>query len=344
MSGAKKRLLSGMQPSGNGRLHLGNYEGALKPWVQLQDQYEMYCFIADWHAFTTLAGTDVSIADQSRQVALDYLSAGLDPEKCAIFRQSDVPQHAELAILLGMLTPVSWLERVPTYKEKREHLENYEGGGEVGASYGLLGYPVLQAADILIYRAHAVPVGKDQAAHLELSRAIARRFNFLYNTEYFPEPDAVISEVTGVLPGLDADENGKLRKMSKSYHNAIYLSDTPDQVAERLKNAFTTPSKIRKTDAGIPEGCAVCLLRKLYDPAEYNVQWEECRNGTRGCVQSKRETTEVINTFLEPLRTKRAEYENDPAELDRILARAAEKARATAEETLRGVRQIMKIV
>jgi tryptophanyl-tRNA synthetase len=215
-----------------------------------------------------------------------------------------------------MLTPVGWLENVPTYKEKRKLMEGYEGGGEAGASYGLLGYPVLQAADILIYRAHAVPVGKDQAAHLELSRAIARRFNHLYNVDYFPEPDAVISEETGVLPGLDAD---------------------------RLKNAFTTPTKIRKTDMGIPEGCAVCQLRKLYDPG-YNVQWEECRSGARGCVQSKRETAEILNAFLEPFRAKRAQYENDPAELDRILERGAEKARAAAEQTLRGVRQIMKIV
>lgn len=338
----KKRLLSGMQPSGNGRLHLGNYEGALKPWVGLQDQYEMYCFIADWHALTTLAGSPESIAEQSKQVALDYLSAGLDPEKCAIFKQSQVPQHAELAILLGMVTPVSWLERVPTYKDKREHLA--EKDGEAGAAYGLLGYPVLQAADILIYRAHAVPVGKDQAAHLELTRLIARRFNYLYNTELFPEPEAVISEDTGVLPGLDVDAEGKLRKMSKSYGNAIYLSDTPDEVVTRLKSAFTTPSKIKKTDEGIPEGCAVCQLRRLYDPSGYQTQWDECRSGARGCVQSKRETAEIVNAVLDPIRAKRAQFEADPAELDRILARGAEKAQAFAEQTMRLVRETMHLV
>ena len=340
----RKRLLSGMQPTGNGRLHLGNYEGALKPWVELQDEYEMFCFIADWHSLTTLAGSDASIAEQSRQVAMDFLSAGLDPNKCAIFRQSAVPQHAELAILLGMVTPVGWLERVPTYKEKREMMEGYEGGGEAGVSYGLLGYPVLQAADILIYRAHAVPVGKDQAAHLELSRAIARRFNHLYGQDYFPEPDAVISEATGVLPGLDADENGKLRKMSKSYHNAIYLSDTPDQVAERMKKAFTTPTRIRLSDPGVPEGCAVCQIRKLYDPTGYLKQWDGCRKATQGCSQSKRETTEIVNAFLEPFRAKRAEYENDPAELDRILAQGEEKARTAAEKTVQGVRELMKLI
>lgn len=340
---AKKRLLSGMQPTGSGRLHLGNYEGALKPWVRLQDEYEMYCFVADWHSLTTLAGTGESIRDASRQVVLDYLGAGLDPEKCAIFIQSHVPQHAELSLLLGMLTPVSWLERVPTYKEKRELMADREGG-EAGVSFGLLGYPVLQAADILLYRPYGVPVGKDQAAHLELAREVARRFNHLYEVEVFPEPRAIIGEDTGVLPGLDADDAGKLRKMSKSYNNAIYLTDTPEQVAERLKNAYTSPMKLRKTDPGVPEGCAVCQLRKLYDPSGYNVQWDECRSGARGCVQSKRETAEILNAALDPVRARRAEYEKDPAELDRILARGAEKASAFGEETLKLVREAMKLV
>lgn len=345
MATEKKRLLSGMQPTGNrGLLHLGNYEGALRPWVRLQDEYEMFCFVADWHALTTVTGMPDSIAEASRNVALDYLSAGLDPDKCAIFRQSQVPQHAELCLLLGMITPVSWLERVPTYREKRETLANYEGGGEAGASYGLLGYPVLQAADILIYRAHAVPVGKDQAAHLELSREIARRFNHLFGQAIFPEPQAVISEDTGVVPGLDVDENGKLRKMSKSYGNAIYLTDPPDEVASKLKTAFTSPNKIKKTDPGEPEGCAVCRLRRLYDPDGYATQWEECRSGARGCVQSKRETAEILNAALQPLRERRALYESDPAELDRILARGAERASVFAEETLRRVREAMTLI
>jgi len=340
----RKRLLSGMQPTGNGRLHLGNYEGALKPWTRLQDQYEMYCFIADWHALTTMAGSPESIASQSREVALDYLSAGLDPQRCAIFRQSDVPQHAELAILLGMLTPVSWLERVPTYKEKRDLVGASEGGGDAGVSYGLLGYPVLQAADILIYRAHVVPVGKDQAAHLELTREIARRFNHLYDCEVFPEPQALISEGTGTLPGLDADADGKLRKMSKSYNNCIYLTDTTDQVVARLKSAFTTPTKMRKTDPGIPEGCAVCQIRKLYDPDGYQPQWDECRSGARGCMQSKSETAQIVDTMLQPLRERRALYASDPAELDRILKEGAQRAGAFAEDTMRLVRSAMRLV
>ncbi|MBC8143158.1 MAG: tryptophan--tRNA ligase [Armatimonadetes bacterium] len=333
----KKRLLSGMQPTGAGKLHLGNYEGALKAWVALQDRYEMFCFVADWHALTTLAGTGQSIVADARSIALDYLSAGLDPEKCAIFLQSEVPQHAELFLLLGMLTPVSWLERVPTYKERREIVAEREGG-EAGVSFGLLGYPVLQAADILVYRAHSVPVGKDQAAHLELSREIARRFNHLYQTDLFPEPQALISEDTGTLIGLDG------RKMSKSYDNAIYLTDTADDINAKMKKAFTTPTRQRMSDPGVPEGCSVCQLRRLYDPEGYTVQWEECRAATRGCVQSKKETADILNAALEPLRERRKLYADDPAQLDRILAQGAEKARDTAEATLREVRRLMKLV
>jgi tryptophanyl-tRNA synthetase len=339
----RKRLLSGMQPTGAGRLHLGNYEGALKQWVALQEQYEMFCFVADWHALTTTTGREEeSIAAKSRQVVLDYLSAGLDPEKCSIFLQSHVPQHAELAVLLGMVTPVTWLERVPTYKEKRELMAEKEGG-EAGVSFGLLGYPVLQAADILVYRADLVPVGKDQAAHLEISREIARRFNHMFETPLFPEPQALISEDRGLLPGLDVDANGKLRKMSKSYGNVIFLSDSADAVAEKMKTAFTSPMKLRKTDPGEPEGCAVCQLRKIYDPDGYQAQWDECRSGARGCVQSKRETAEIVNGYLDPLRARRALYESDPAELDRILARGAEKARSVAEDTLRRTREAMQL-
>lgn len=339
----KKRLLSGMRPTAGGSLHLGNYEGALKPWVKLQEQYEMYCFIADWHALTNGVSSDNDIAAAAREVALNYLAAGLDPEKCVIFRQADVPLHAELCVLLSMVTPVGWLERVPTFKEAREKANSEGGAGEVGVSTGLLNYPLLQTADILVYRAHLVPVGKDQAPHLEISREIARRFNNLVGSEVFPVPDALISEETGVLPGLDADENGKLRKMSKSYHNCIYLNDTPDQVVKRLKGAFTTPSKIRKDDPGIPEGCAVCQLRKLYDPTGYQPQWDECRSGARGCMQSKGETAEVLNAMLDPIRERRTLYASDPAELDRLLKRGAEKATEVAAETLAHVRKALRL-
>ena len=194
---ARKRLLSGMQPTGTGALHLGNLEGALRAWVRLQDEYEMYCCIVDWHALTTLYDKTETIGPACREVAADYIAAGLDPQKCAIFLQSQVKEHAELHLLLSMITPLGWLERVPTFKEKRDMmLERTGGGGDESISYGLLGYPCLQAADILVYRAHAVPVGRDQAAHLEISREIARRFNHLYGP-VFPEPQSVINETIG---------------------------------------------------------------------------------------------------------------------------------------------------
>jgi len=232
-----------------------------------------------------------------------------------------------------MVTPLGWLERVPTYKEKRENLELKEES----LSYGFLGYPVLQAADILAYRAHLVPVGKDQAAHLELSREIARRFNHLYGNgeDIFPEPQSLINPDTGVIPGVDG------RKMSKSYGNAIYLGDDADTVAKKVQAAFTTETKIRKTDPGIPETCAVCLLRRLFDPAGFEASWEEDRRGERGCVQNKRELVDILNAKLDPIRHRRAELLSDPAELDRILTDGAARARTAAAETLQVVRRAM---
>ena len=324
-----------MQPTGSGALHLGNLEGALRTWVRLQEQYEMYCCIVDWHALTTRFDDTAGLAEASRQVAADYIAAGLDPEKCAIFLQSDVKEHAELHLLLSMITPVGWLERVPSYKEKRD-LMRERGEGDESVSYGLLGYPVLQAADILVYRAHAVPVGKDQAAHLELSREIARRFNRLYG-DVFPEPRAMIDEQTAVIPGLDG------RKMSKSYGNAIYLSDDSDTVSKKVMEAFTTPTKIKKTDPGIPENCVVCQLRRIYNPSGYQISWEEDKAGIRGCVQNKRELIEILNTALEPIRTRRQELLDDRDQLDRYLQQGAEKARAAASETMNAVRTAMNL-
>ena len=320
-----------MQPTGGGRLHLGNLEGALRPWIKLQDEYEMFCFIADWHALTTIAEKRFDIAEASRQTAIDYLAAGLDPSKCAIFRQSDVPEHAELHLLLSMVTPVGWLERVPTYKDKRDLVKE----NDTQVSYGLLGYPVLQTADIIIYRAHAVPVGRDQAAHIEISREIARRFNHLVGAEVFPEPDAVINEFSGEMPGTDG------RKMSKSYDNAIYLSDTLRQTQKKINSAFTTPAKIHLTDPGVPEGCVACKLRRVYDPTNYQTQWDECRAGERGCGQSKKELAEIINANLEPLRARRAELEADPAYVAGVLKAGAETARAAASDTLKIVRKAL---
>jgi tryptophanyl-tRNA synthetase len=324
-----------MQPTGTGALHLGNLEGALQSWVRLQSEYEMFCFIADWHALTTRAEESHKIAAACREVAADYIAAGIDPEKCAVFIQSHVKEHAELHLLLSMVTPLGWLERVPTYKEKRELLQQ-RGGNEETVSYGLLGYPVLMSSDILVYRAQAVPVGKDQAAHLEISRELVRRFNHLYGS-VFPEPQAVIDETTAVVPGLDG------RKMSKSYGNAIFIGDTPDLIAEKVKSAFTTPTKIRKSDPGVPEHCAVCQLRKIFDPDGYRASWDEDVAGERGCMQNKKELTEILNAALDPIRTRRAELLADPAELERILANGAERARAAAEETMRLVRDAMHL-
>lgn len=330
----KKRLLSGMQPTGTGALHLGNLEGALRPWIRLQDEYEMYCCIVDWHALTTRYHEADQILPASRQVAADYIAAGLDPKKCAIFLQSHVKEHAELHLLLSMITPLGWLERVPSFKEKRD-LMHERGAGDESISYGLLGYPCLQAADILLYRAHAVPVGKDQAAHLEISREIARRFNHLYG-EVFPEPQSLINDVTGFVPGIDG------RKMSKSYGNAIYIADSAEIVAAKVKESFTTPTKLRKTDPGVPENCVVCQIRRVYDPEGYRTSWDEDIAGERGCMQNKKELTDILNATLEPMRMKRAELLADPAELDRLLADGADRARTAAVETMQKVRAAMK--
>lgn len=332
-SESRKRLLSGMQPTGTGALHLGNLEGALKNWVRLQDQYEMFCCVVDWHALTTRYHETSKIAPACREVAADYIAYGLDPKKCAIFIQSHVKEHAELHLLLSMITPLGWLERVPTFKEKRELMAE-KGEGDESVSYGLLGYPCLQTADILVYRANVVPVGKDQAAHLEISREICRRFNHLYGP-VFPEPQTLINEEAAVLPGTDG------RKMSKSYGNAVYAADSAEKVAETIKGAFTTPTKLRKTDPGVPEGCVVCQWRKVFDPEGYQTSWEEDRAGERGCMQNKKELTELLNSFLEPIRKRRAELLSDPAELDRILVEGAERARATASETLRLVNEAL---
>lgn len=334
----RPRLLSGMQPTGP--IHLGRLEGALRQWVRLQNEgnYDMFCFVANWHSYTTQFKDPSVIEKYSRMLVVDYISVGLDPEKTAIFLQSDVKQHAELHLLLSMITPVGWLERQPTYKDKIATLAekyNEENVAEY-ISYGLLGYPVLQAADILIYKAEVVPVGRDQAPHLEIAREIARRFNHLYG-EIFPEPQALISEATGTLPGIDR------RKMSSSYGNAIFIRDTPEEVVEKVNQMVTTETKIRKTDPGVPENCVVCQLRKIYDPDGYLVSWEEDRQGKRGCTQNKKELAEILNAMLDPIRRKREELERNPDYVEEVLRKGAERAAAVAEETMREVRAAMKL-
>lgn len=317
-----------MQPTGI--LHLGNLEGALRNWVRLQDQYDSYFCIADWHSLTTLAETPELLKTQAMEVAIDWMAAGLDPAKCTIFIQSHVVQHAELHLLLSMITPVPWLERVPTYKEKKEnlHIES--------ASYGLLGYPVLQAADIMIYKADVVPVGKDQLPHLELTREITRRFNFMYG-DTFPECEALLTEAA-VVPGTDG------RKMSKSYGNAIYMRDSADETAKKIKTMFTDPLKLRMGDPGRPEICPVFALHEIYSPKD-EVEWIDvhCRSGELGCVECKRRLTENLNEKLRPIRERRQMYADDPGEIEKILKAGAEKASETAEATMREVRAAMQL-
>ncbi|MCX6346162.1 MAG: tryptophan--tRNA ligase [Armatimonadetes bacterium] len=319
---SKGRLLSGMQPTG--MLHLGNLEGALANWVKLQDEYEAFYFIADWHALTTLYDKTELIKDYRRQVAIDFLAAGLDPNKCAIFVQSDIKEHAELYLLFSMTTPISWLERVPSFKEKQEqlHLET--------VSLGLMGYPVLQAADILIYKANVVPVGQDQLPHLEISREIGRRFNYLYG-DIFPDCKAMLTQYAA-MPGLDG------RKMSKSYENAIYIADTAEETVAKVRTMFTDPLKIHKNDPGHPEGCAVYGLMKTYGQADMH---EDCVAGKIGCVGCKMRLANFLNERLTPIRERRCELEQHPEKLDEVLAAGAEKARKVAKESMAEVREAM---
>lgn len=321
-------LLSGMQPTGSGRLHLGNYEGALKNWVSLQNagKYEMYCCIVDWHYLTSGFDKTEGMKDRVKELMIDYMSAGLDPEKTAIFVQSQVKEHAELHLLLSMITPTPWLERVPSYKEKVD---------ELGLdNYGFLGYPVLQAADILIYKANVVPVGKDQLPHIELTREIARRFNNIYGN-LFPEPEGLLTAFP-VVPGIDG------RKMSKSYGNDIKLADSEDETAKKIMKMITDPQKIYKGDPGRPEICPVYALHQIYNP-NHEAIVEPCRTGKLGCVEDKRHLIELLNKALRPLREKRKELEGNPDLIWRALKNGAEKARAKAGTTMKEARKAMSL-
>ncbi|MBI2892349.1 MAG: tryptophan--tRNA ligase [Deltaproteobacteria bacterium] len=328
------RVLTGIKPTG--RLHLGNLEGAVRSWLGLMAEHELYCLVANWHAYTTVPATPrlareaaEAIRQHTNDVAIDLIAVGLDPARATLFRQSDVKEHAELYLLLSMVTPVAWLTRVPTYKDL------VASGKGAMASHGLLGYPVLQAADILLYRATIVPVGSDQLPHIELAREIARRFRHLYG-EVFPEPEAKRGS-SAVVPGIDG------RKMSKSYDNAIYLADGPDVVAAKVRGAFTTPSKIHPTDPGVPEECSVCQLRRIYDPDGYSASWEADRRGERGCMQNKEELIEILEAVLAPIRRRRRELERDPAEVERVLADGAVRAREAARATIEDVRSAMRL-
>jgi tryptophanyl-tRNA synthetase len=322
---ANEIILSGMQPTG--RLHLGNYEGALKNWVALQNDFEMYCCIVDWHALTAEFEDTADLPEKIHQMAIDYLAAGLNPDRTAIFVQSQVKEHAELHLLFSMIIPIPWLERVPSYKEKSEELKL--------DSYGFLGYPLLQAADILIYRAGWVPVGKDQLPHIELTREVARRFNTLYG-EVFPEPQAKLTTF-GAVPGTDG------RKMSKSYGNEISLSMSPDETRSRLKKMFTDPQKLRKGDPGRPDICPVYDLHKIYTAGHEAEIAPPCRSGELGCVDCKMRLSDNLNAALHPVRERRAVLEKDPATVTRALKSGADRARAKASATMVEVRRAMHL-
>lgn len=394
------RVLSGMRPTG--WLHLGHYHGVLENWVRLQHTHDCYFFVADWHALTTHYDDPRALAGHTRDMVIDWLAAGVDPEKATIFVQSAMPEHAELHVLLSMGTPLSWLERVPTYKDQQEKLKEKDL-----ATYGFLGYPLLQSADILLYGADKVPVGADQVAHVELTREVARRFNHLYGREFDAEAKlaaaiALLDKDTGkkyqrmarkykeqgdadslkygkllvaeqtqlssedrerLLGGLDGSgrviltepvalltEASKMpgldgQKMSKSYGNTISLRESPDNVREKLRKMPTDPARVRRTDAGNPARCPVWQLHDIYS-TQTTKDWVQagCTSASIGCLDCKQPVVDSINQMLLPMRERAAEFEQNPAQLNRILSDGAARARETAHATLREVRHAMGLI
>jgi tryptophanyl-tRNA synthetase len=373
-----KRVLSGMRPTG--RLHLGHFFGALSNWLKLQEEYECFFFVADWHALTTHYEDTSSIAENTLQVAMDWLAVGLDPAKSTLFVQSQILEHAELHVLLSMITPLSWLERVPTYKEQIENLKDRDLG-----TYGFLGYPLLQSADIVMYgepkQELLVPVGEDQAPHVELTREVVRRFNYLYGLEatFFPDQRLVQSMFEKVsamrraaleggvanflstlskeerkyfnlrevlrepaylptetprLPGLDG------RRMAKSYGNAIWLSDKPEDIRTKvLKHMMTDPQRVRRTDPGRPEVCPVFAYHKLFSPPD-TIAWADqgCRTAGIGCVECKNAMADNLVKWIEPIQTRRKEFEAHPQQVWDILDAGSDQARKAAKRTMKRVR------
>ena len=327
----RPRVLSGMRPTG--KLHLGNYMGALRNWVALQDKYESYFFIADWHALTTDYADTSQVTSNIEEVMLDYLGAGLDPEKCVLFLQSRVPQHAELFLTLAMISPLGWLERVPSYKEMQENLAHKDL-----TTYGFLGYPVLMAADILLYQPDFVPVGQDQQAHVELTRELARRFNQLYKSdirEVLPEPKVLLTP-SPKLPGTDG------RKMSKSYGNTILLSDPEPVVRQKLKTMTTDPARVRRTDPGDPDKCPVGDLHKVFSTPETMAKvYDGCRTAGIGCIECKGWAADSLVKILEPIQQRRAATTEKQA--IEILNAGSLRAEARAEQTMIEVRNAMQL-
>ncbi len=326
---SNQRVLSGMRPTG--KLHLGHVVGALNNWVKLQNEYDCYHFIADWHALTSDFADPSKIKENRMEMMVDWLAAGLDPKKSVMFVQSAIPEHAELHLLLSMITPIGWLERVPTYKEQQENVTDRDLG-----NYGFLGYPVLQAADILMYKGDFVPVGEDQVPHVELTREICRRFNSFYGN-VFPEPKALLTPVPR-LPGLDG------RKMSKSYGNDISLSDSPEAIRQKIKGMMTDPARKRRNDPGDPDVCPVFSYHKIYSPPE-TIQTvnRECRVAGIGCIDCKKWMTDHLLKEISPLLERRKQYEQRTDEIQDVIEEGNSKARVVAKQTMEEVRKAVKL-
>lgn len=323
------RVLSGIQPSG--RLHIGNLVGALQNWVKLQDKYECFYFVADWHAMTSQYSDTSQIRESVKDVLINILAAGIDPAKSTVFLQSHVPEHAELHLLLSMITPLGWLERVPTYKEKQLEIKDKDLG-----TYGFLGYPVLQSADILMYKANYVPVGIDQMPHLEITREICRRFNSLYG-DVFPEPEGLLTEFSKVV-GLDG------RKMSKSYDNCIYLSDSPEEVEQKIKTMTTDPQRVKRTDRGNPEKSPVFQLHKIFSTKDEQQEAARgCETASIGCLDCKKILIKNVFKLLQPIWDKRKTLLDNPKNIDEIIQQGTAKARKVASYTMVEVRKAVNL-
>ncbi len=375
----KKRLMSGMRPTG--KLHIGHYLGALGNWKKLQDEYDCFYSIVDWHALTTGYRQTEEIPDNIREMLLDWLSCGINPDKSTIYVQSHIPQIAELHLLLSMIVPTAWLERVPTYKDQLQellkqrmaqkvHIPDKEGSDstlidqadflnksgeyiqqhslreeaakrsemEYLATYGFLGYPLLQTADILAVKGEVVPVGQDQLPHLELAREIVRRFHFIFKKNLFPEPESLLSEAPFV-PGIDG------RKMSKSYSNGIFISDPPEEIQKKVKQTITDPQKIHKGDPGRPEICNIFFYHRFFSPEPLVSETEKnCKNGSLGCVECKKNLSNSLISKLAPIREARETLSKDPNRITKILKDGAEKARITAEKTLTEAKTSMRLL
>lgn len=325
----KKRIVSGMRPTG--RMHLGHLHGALNNWKSLQDDYECFYFIADWHALTSEYADTRIIKDSTYEILVDWLAVGLDPDVSTFFIQSHIKEHAELHLILSMIVPLPWLERNPTYKEQLREVVQKDL-----STYGFMGYPVLQAADILMYKANGVPVGEDQAPHVEMTREIARRFNYFYG-EVFPIPDTLLAPTSKLL-GLDR------RKMSKSYNNAIFLSDTREEIFEKVDRMITDPQRIRRTDPGDPGVCNVFSFHEIYTPYETLMQIDrDCRTAGIGCVECKRIMAENLDKGLSPIRERRRELASDLDRVKEIIERGNERSRSIARESMAEVREAVRI-